>query len=128
MTVKEWMERQGLTLESEMPETTATDTPEVMEAILEGLTEKDRRTVMQIAAESGSLADARTYAGWLKEGDVGMHSLAGSVQQGISIIYDDLKSIRYNEGLEMATPLQYIYYRIQSGLFDIIVRFTKASD
>ena len=125
MKVSEWMERQGLTLDSEIPNSMMATPLKVPEEMMDGLSEEDKKKVRSLARDSGDMEDVKTYISWLKAGDVAMFGTGATVAEVLEKINSDLGSIYYNEKLVPVKPFEYIFFRYTLVSYAVAMRFTK---
>lgn len=125
MKVSEWMERQGLTLDSEIPDSMMAAPLKVPEEMMDGLLEEDKKKVRTLARDSGDMEDVKTYISWLKAGDVAMFGTGATVAEVLEKINSDLGSIYYNEELVPVKPLEYFSFRYTIVSYAVCMRFTK---
>ena len=127
MTVKEWMDKYGYNLESDvMPDVPARSELYIPEELQEGLTDEEKSHVFILARECGNMEHIKTYIEWIKAGDIVLHNRGPSEAGVLAIIRNDLKSIFFNEHLEPVQPLE--YFSFWSPLNDCVVlmRFRHA--
>lgn len=127
MTVKEWMDKYGYTLNSDvMPDVPARSELYIPEELQEGLTDEEKSHVFILARECGNMEHIKTYIEWIKAGDIVLHNRGASEAGVLAIIKKDLKSIFFNEHLEPVQPLE--YFSFWSPLNDCVVlmRFRHA--
>lgn len=127
MTVKEWMDKYGYTLDSDvMPDVPARSELHIPEELQEGLTDEEKSHVFILARECGNMEHIKTYIEWIKAGDIVLHNRGSSEAGVLAIIKKDLKSIFFNEHLEPVQPLE--YFSFWSPLNDCVVlmRFRHA--
>ena len=123
MTVKEWIDRHGLTLESEMPEGVSINPLESYN--LEGLTSEQRQSVSVMVRDCVCKEDVQRYIGWLRSGDC-MYRTSGNcgVADVLSIIMKDVKVIERADGMTPVIPLEFIVFHYHETT-TVGVRFTK---
>lgn len=125
MTVKEWMDKNGLSLEDELPLIPTETTLKVPPEKLDGLTDEEKSHVMTLAYECGDMNMVDTYIGWLKSGDVALYNVGSSVGEALEHIYADLQSIRFNDKLELARPMEYFHFKYTLVSYAVAVRFRR---
>ena len=125
MTVKEWMEKNGLSLEDELPLMPTEITLKVSPEKLDGLTDKEKQHVMTLAYECGDMNVVDTYIGWLKAGDVALYNVGSSVGEALEHIYADLQSIRFNDKLEPVKPMEYFHFKYTLVSYAVAMRFRR---
>lgn len=125
MKVSEWMKRQGLTLDSEIPDSMMAAPLKVPEEMMDGLSEEDKTRVRTLAVESGDMEIVSTYISWLRAGDVAMFNTGSTVTEALTKIERDLGSIYYNEKLVPVKPLEYFSFRYTLVSDAVAMRFTK---
>lgn len=125
MTVKEWMEKNGLSLEDELPLIPTEATLKVPSEKLDGLTDEEKQHVMTLAYECGDMNIVDTYIGWLKAGDVAFYNVGVSVGEALEHIYADLQSIRFNDKLEPVKPIEYFHFKYTLVSYAVAMRFRR---
>lgn len=125
MTVKEWMDKNGLSLEDELPLMPTEITLKVPPEKLDGLTDEEKQHVMTLAYECGDMNMVDTYIGWLKSGDVALYNVGSSVGEALEHIYADLQSIRFNDKLEPVKPMEYFHFKYTLVSYAVAVRFRR---
>lgn len=125
MKVSEWMERQGLTLDSEIPDSMMAAPLKVPEEMMDGLSEEDKMRVRTLAVESGDMEIVSTYISWPRAGDVAMFNTGSTVTEALTRIERDFGSIYYNEKLVPVKPLEYFSFRYTIVSDAVAMRFTK---
>lgn len=125
MNVSEWMERQGLTLDSEIPDSMMAAPLKVPKEMMDGLSEEDKTRVRTLAVESGDMDIVSTYISWLRAGDVAMFNTGSTVTEALTKIERDFGSIYYNEKLVPVKPLEYFSFRYTIVSDAVAMRFTK---
>lgn len=125
MKVKDWLKRNGLGLDDEIP--SAIEGPEVLvsEELTEGLSKEDAAKVRMIAQDSGDLEKAKIYAGWLRSGDEALWNHGISPSEAIRVITSDFSNIRLYEGLVPVEPLEYFLYKNSPVSYAVVMRFAK---
>ena len=125
MTVKEWMKKNDLSLEDELPLMPTEITPKVPPEKLNGLTDEEKQHVMTLAYECGDMNIVDTYIGWLKAGDVALYNTGSSVGEALEHIYADLQSIRFNDKLEPVKPMEYFHFKYTLVSYAVAMRFRR---
>lgn len=125
MTVKEWMDKNGLSLEDELPLMPTEITLKVPPEKLDGLTDEEKQHVMTLAYECGDMNMVDTYIGWLKSGDVALYNVGSSVGEALEHIYADLQSIRFNDKLEPVKPMEYFHFKYTLVSYAVAMRFRR---
>ena len=125
MTVKEWMDKNGLSLEDELPLIPTETTLKVPPDKLDGLTDEEKQHVMTLAYECGDMNIVDTYIGWLKAGDVALYNVGVSVGEALEHIYADLQSIRFNDKLEPVKPIEYFHFKYTLVSYAVAMRFRR---
>ena len=125
MTVKEWMKKNGLSLEDELPLMPKETALKVPSEKLDGLTDEEKRHIMTLAYECGDMNIVDTYIGWLKDGDVAFYNTGSTIAEALEKIFADLQSIRFNEKLGLVEPLEYFYFKYTLVSYAVAVRFRK---
>lgn len=125
MKVKEWMERQGLTLDSEIPDSMMAAPLKVPEEIMDGLSGEDKARVQTLARSDGDMEHVEMYISWLRAGDVAMFNTGSTVTEALTRIERDFGSIYYNEKLVPVKPLEYFSFRYTIVGDAVAMRFTK---
>lgn len=125
MKVSEWMERQGLTLDSEIPDSMMAAPLKVPEEMMDGLSEEDKMRVRTLARNGGDMEHVEMYISWLRAGDVGMYNTGATESEALERINSDLGSIYYHEELVPVKPLEYFSFRYTIVSYVVCMRFTK---
>ena len=125
MTVNEWMQKNGLSLEDELPLIPTDTALKVPPEKLDGLTDEQKQHVMTLAYECGDMSLVDTYIGWLMAGDVALYNVGRSVGEALEHIYADLPSVRYNEKLEPVKPTEYFHFKYTLISYAVAMRFRK---
>ncbi len=128
MKVKEWIERNGLSLEDEIPSAIAGPELFVSEAFTEGLSKEDAERVRTLAKDCSDSEKVEMYARWLKAGDVGMYDIGVTPFEAMQKIESNLSSIRRHEGLVPFNPNEFFSFKISLVNYAVIMRFTKAEN
>ena len=112
MKVRDWMEKFGLTLDSEMPAFMGTDDLIVPEELIEDLSEENKRQVYLLAANGGSIA-----------GDIAMYNTAATEIEALNRIQSGFGLLYRLENIEPVRPLEYFYFRENLVSYTIAMRF-----
>ena len=125
MTVKEWMKKNGLSLEDELPLMPTEATLKVPSDKLDGLTDEEKSHVMTLAYECGDRNIVDTYIGWLKAGDVAFYNTGSTIADALEKIFADLQSIRFNDNLEPVKPMECFHFKYTLVSYAVAVRFRR---
>ena len=125
MKVSEWMERQGLTLDSEIPDSMMAAPVKVPEEMMDGLSEEDKTRVRTLARNDGDMEHVEMFISWLRAGDVAMFNTGVAESEALEIINSELGSIYYHEELVPIKPLEYFSFRHTIVSYAVCMRFTK---
>lgn len=125
MKIKEWLERNRLTLEDEIPSSMAGPEVFVSEELTEGLSAEDADRVRLFARDCRDLQKVETYAGWLRAGDVGMWNEGASPSDAKRRILSDLKNIQFYEGLVPVEPYECFSFKLSFVEYAVVMRFRK---
>lgn len=126
MTVKEWMKKNDLSLEDELPLIPTEATLKVPSEKLDGLTDKEKQHVMTLAYECGDMNIVDTYIGWLRAGDVAFYNTGSTIAEALENIFADLQKIRFNDNLIPVKPTEYFHFKYTLVSYAVAVRFRKA--
>ena len=123
MKIKEWLEKQGLTLEDEVPEELVESLTDIPEDVLEGLSKESLQKVRAFAMDSNNIESIKQFSGWLRSGDTGLYNTGQSVSEAMEKINKDLFSIRTALYLTPVLPMEYICYKYGKEQVAVLVRF-----
>lgn len=123
MKIKEWLDKQGLTLEDEIPEVLVDSLTDIPEEILEGLSKESLQKVRALAMDTKNIESVKQFAGWLRNGDTGLYNTGHSVSEVLEKINKDLPSIRSALSLTPVLPMEYICYKYGQEQVAVLVRF-----
>ena len=126
MTVKDWMKKNGLSLEDEFPLIPTETALKVPSEKLDGLTDEERSHVMTLAYECGDMNIVDTYIGWLRAGDVAFYNTGNTIAEALEKIFADLQKIRFNDNLIPVKPTEYFHFKYTLVSYAVAVRFRKA--
>lgn len=124
MKVSEWLEQQGLTVDSEMPDSIMTSRLKVPEEIMDGLSDEGKTNARCIARDSGDMELVNTYISWLKAGDVAMFNTGSTASEALEKIIKD-GSIYFYEKVVPAKPFEYFSFRNSLASYVVAMRFVK---
>lgn len=123
MKVRDWMDKFGLTLDSEMPAFMGTDELIVPEELIEDLSEENKRQVYLLAANGGSIDNIKQYVEWIKAGDIAMYNTAATEIEALNRIQSGFNLLYRFDNIEPVRPLEYFYFRENLVSYTIAMRF-----
>lgn len=126
MTVKDWMKKNGLSLEDEFPLIPTETALKVPSEKTGGLTDEEKSHVMTLAYECGDMNIVDTYIGWLRAGDVAFYNTGNTIAEALEKIFADLQKIRFNDNLIPVKPTEYFHFKYTLVSYAVAVRFRKA--
>ena len=123
MKVRDWMEKFGLTLDSEMPAFMGTDELIVPGELIEDLSEENKGQVYLLAASGGSIDNIKQCVEWIKAGDIVMYNTDATKNEALNKIQSDFNVLYLFDNIEPVRPLEYFYFRENLVSYTIAMRF-----
>lgn len=125
MKVSEWLQQQGLTLDSELnvPPLLWKSADDCFD--MSGLSEEDKNSVRSLMIDKCEAENIERYIHWLRVGDVGVYNTGASVAEVLQLIENDLGCIKYNLGLAPVEPREYFAFPYGPTAIGVMMRFSK---